>query len=97
MGGHRDKHEMVNLIRSVITLTGTPLERPGPDGHALQRFQGHVLRVAGAQMLARWGLDLYLIQLIARWGSRAVERYVQEAPLHLQDQVACCVTDRIFA
>ena len=47
-----------------------------------------MLRVAGAQFLARSGLDLILIQLFARWGSNAVLRYVQDAPLELQGGVA---------
>ena len=48
---------------------------------AIQLWAEHAFRVSGAQMFARAGLDLYLIQLLGRWGSRAIERYVQEAPL----------------
>ena len=47
----------------------------------LQSWAEHAFRVSGAQMLARANLELYLIQLLGRWGSRAIERYVQEAPL----------------
>ena len=40
------------------------------------------MRVAGAQMLAGpLGLDLYFTQLVGRWGSQAVARYVQDAPI----------------
>ena len=42
----------------------------------------------GAQFLARHGLELILIQIFARWGSDSVLRYVQEAPLHLQQGIA---------
>ena len=47
----------------------------------IQQWAEHAFRVSGAQMFARAGVDLYLIQLLGRWGSRAIERYVQEAPL----------------
>ena len=47
----------------------------------VQKWAEHAFRVSGAQMFARAGLDLYLIQLLGRWGSRAIERYVQDAPL----------------
>ena len=47
----------------------------------VQQWAEHAFRVSGAQMFARAGLDLYLIQLLGRWGSRAIERYVQDAPL----------------
>ena len=41
----------------------------------------HAMRVSGAQLLARSGVELYVIQLYGRWGSSVIERYVQEAPL----------------
>jgi len=82
------KKNTVLAIRGVIERTGTPLERPDGAGGLRQRFGEHVLRVAGAQFLARSGLDLILIQLFARWGSNAVLRYVQDAPLELQGGVA---------
>ena len=31
--------------------------------------------------MARCGIEMFLIQLMGRWGSSAVQRYVQEAPL----------------
>ena len=45
----------------------------------MQRFSGHVLRVSGAQLLASSGIAVQLIQLLGRWTSQAVMRYVQEA------------------
>ena len=44
-------------------------------------ISGHSLRVTGARWLARVGLPLVTIQLIARWESDVVRRYVKEAPL----------------
>jgi hypothetical protein len=63
--------------KGVAPATQTPDEEESDVG-------GHILRVAGAQFLARCGLDLYVIQLIGRWGSMAVAKYVQEAPLRRQ-------------
>jgi hypothetical protein len=41
----------------------------------------HAMRVSGAQLLARSGVELYITQLYGRWGSSVIERYVQETPL----------------
>ena len=51
------------------------------DWHAgaLDRWAQHSFRVAGAQFLARCGIDVAVIQLIGRWGSNAILRYVQTA------------------
>ena len=58
------------------------MTRPGHRGEALQRFNEHVCRASGAQMLTRLGLPLETVQLIGRWGSDAIKVYVQETPLH---------------
>ena len=58
------------------------------DVNKANRVGGHTLRVAGAQLMARMQLDLYLIQLVGRWGSMAVAAYVQQAPLCVQDTIA---------
>ena len=44
-------------------------------------FGGHSLRVSGAQWLARSGVPLALIQLMARWSSNVISRYVAKVPL----------------
>ena len=44
-------------------------------------FGGHSLRVTGARLMAGMGISIVLIQLMARWSSEAVLRYVAEAPL----------------
>ena len=54
----------------------------------MDRFGEHVLRVSGAQMMARAGLQLFIIQLFGRWGSMAIARYVQESHLHGNMNVA---------
>ena len=75
------KHRMVEVIRMVIGHTGQALERPDAQGRPMQRFGGHSLRVAGAQLLAASGVPLQLIQLLGRWTSMAIQRYTQEAAL----------------
>ena len=78
-GQHMSKDQVIGLFRKVIALTGTALTRPGPASGVLQKFSEHVLRVSGAQMMARAQIELYVIQLIGRWGSAAIARYVQDA------------------
>lgn len=50
--------------------TAALVDRPGADG---------------AQWLAKLGLPVGQIQLLGRWSSAAVERYIQTAPLRLGD------------
>ena len=45
----------------------------------LERFTGHSLRATGAQGLATLGVDTYSIQLLGRWGSGVVLKYVRGA------------------
>lgn len=75
------KHRMVEVIRMVIGHTGQALERPDAQGRPMQRFGGHSLRAAGAQLLAASGVPIQLIQLLGRWTSMAIQRYTQEAAL----------------
>jgi hypothetical protein len=71
----------VRAIRSVANKAGIPSTRT-VDTTELEKFGEHTLRVTGAQFFAAILLwELYLIQLYGRWGSMAVARYVQDAPL----------------
>ena len=64
------KNETVDIIRKVLSEHGVALTRPGSDGVThVQRFGGHVLRVAGAQFLTRLLVPLPTIMLLA--GCRA--------------------------
>ena len=77
------KSGAVNIIRQVLSRHGVGLTRPGPDGLGeVQRFGGHVLRVAGAQFLTRLMVPLSTVMLLGRWGRQAIERYVQDAALN---------------
>ena len=83
--GHTiSQDQLIQVFRDTIQLTGTTMERPGPAGDPRPRFSQHTCRVSGAQFLTRLGYSLEAVQLIGRWGSDAIKRYIQEAPLQLQ-------------
>ena len=71
------KQGVVRLIEYSARLLG--LDTHSPQGTRL--FGGHSLRVSGAQWLARSGVPLALIQLMARWSSNVISRYLAEVPL----------------
>ena len=76
-GGFVDKRHVVTSIEFVARLIGEALTGSG----GVRRFGGHSLRVTGARLMAGMGISIVLIQLMARWSSEAVLRYVAEAPL----------------
>ena len=55
------------------------MEMTTADG--AERFSGHSLRATGAQGLATLGVETYAIQLLGRWGSGVVLRYVRTAAI----------------
>ena len=61
---------------------------------AIVRWSQHVFRVAGAQLFARSSLDVAYIQLLGRWGSSSVLRYVQEAAVLLPEKAIATETAR---
>ena len=71
------KVAMADTIMKAAELLRTPLS--SPDGS--ERITGHTLRATGAQGLTRLGIDLWAIQLMGRWGSDVVRRYVREVAL----------------
>ena len=62
-----------------ISQAAVLLDLPQQSAVDNERVTGHSMRATGAQFLARAGLDTYTVQLLGRWGSSAVERYVREA------------------
>ena len=76
-GGFVEKRHVVSSIEHVAAALFEPLV----DERGVRRFGGHSLRVTGARTLAALGVDLVRIQLMARWSSDVVLRYVAEAPL----------------
>ena len=83
-GNTISQQQIVQLFRDTIQRTGTTMDRPGPTGEPLPRFSQHSCRVSGAQFLTRLGYTVEAVQLIGRWGSDAIRRYIQEAPLQLR-------------
>ena len=76
--------QLIQIFRDTIQLTGVTMGRPGPSGEPRPRFSQHTCKVSGAQFLTRMGYPLEAVQLIGRWGSDAIKKYIQEAPLQLQ-------------
>ena len=76
------KAHMEKCIEQTAELLGQPFR----DGEGRPRFGGHSLRVTGARWLAELGMPLVSIQLLARWDSDVVRRYIAEAPLRRLSQ-----------
>ena len=76
-GTTTDKEKVVATIEKAAAMLGEPLR----DEFNNRLYGGHSLRVMGAQWMAALGISLLVIQLIARWASEVVLRYVAEAPL----------------
>ena len=86
------KEKVVQLIELVATSMGLSIV----SGEGRRLFGGHSLRVSGAQWMARMNIPLPLIQLMARWASDVVARYVAEVPLTTISALyrrACCAKD----
>eukprot|EP00438_Fugacium_kawagutii_P022610 Skav212148 [mRNA] locus=scaffold1323:331971:333758:- [translate_table: standard] len=77
------KLQSIDMICHVLDESGIELTRPDEQGIPRKRFGGHCLRVSGAQFLSASGVSTPLIQLLGRWSSLAVQRYVQQAPLSI--------------
>ena len=77
LGGVVAKAAMVASFECVAVLLEIPLTTP--EGR--RYLGGHSARVSGARYWVRIGVEIYKVQLLARWKSSIVLRYVQEAPL----------------
>eukprot|EP00435_Cladocopium_sp_Y103_P067877 s392_g30.t1 len=75
------KADMVDMFRRTIAATGTAVDRPDDRNVLVPRYGGHVFRVSGAQFLCHQQVPISTIQLLGRWTSNAIERYLQAAPL----------------
>ena len=71
------KDAMVESIKAVAEGLGLPVL--SKEGREL--FGGHSLRITGARWMATRGIPLLTIQLLARWSSSIIMRYVADAPL----------------
>ena len=68
---------MLALIEELATMLGMPLV----DKHGRRIYGKHSWRAAGAVYLTRIGLQVYKIQLLARWASPLITHYARLAPL----------------
>ena len=64
-----------------VEQTATAVSDTVRDESGRRKFTGHTFRVQGAQFLAAMGLELFKIQLLARWASPIIMRYAAAAPL----------------
>ena len=64
-----------------ITAFTNALEMDVHDDLGRNQVGEHVWRVSGSRMLASIDIPQPVIMLLARWGSRAILRYVADAPL----------------
>lgn len=72
------KENVVRTIEAAAASLGEELT----DGGGRRRFGGHSLRVSGAKWLASIGIEVAKIQVLARWSSDVVLRYIGES--HIQ-------------
>ena len=74
-GKAASKNAMVQTFLRAASFLGIASE--SADGS--QHISGHSLRTSGAQGLSRMGMDTWAIQLLGRWGSTTVQRYIRDA------------------
>ena len=86
-GATWEKSSAILLFRRVLMAAGIQTTAVDHTGAPVQLFGGHLARVAGASWLASKGVPTPVIQLLGRWSSAAVERYIQAAPLALAPEV----------
>ena len=93
-GQTASKQQFILMMRKVIASTGTDTMRADPQGNHKERFAGHTLRVTGAQLMASCGVPVQLIQLLGRWASSAIQRYIQESPMTQIPNIPLAVQQR---
>ena len=80
------KAAFVSGLQQLLLAAGETVMFLDHTGASRPRFQGHALRVTGAQYLTQKGVDPAAIMLLGRWSSSSFERYRQQAPLLLAEQ-----------
>ena len=74
----------VATIREAARRLGLQLQEHNGTG----RFSGHSLRATVAEYLAAAGVDLWRIQVLGRWGSDAIRKYITEAKVSAVETIA---------
>ena len=95
-GATWEKSSAILLFRRVLMAAGIQTTAVDHTGAPVQLFGGHLARVAGASWLASKGVPTPVIQLLGRWSSAAVERYIQAAPWRWPQRCRneCCTSRR---
>jgi len=71
------KKEAVTAIENTMRRLGAAVE----DSVGRRLYGGHSMRVSGARFWASRGLEVFKIQIFARWGSQIILRYVSDSPI----------------
>ena len=80
-GNVMTKHRIIGCLRSLLDAAAIPITRVDERNNRLFRFGGHAFRVSGAQLLGAGGVPVTLIQLLGRWSSQTIQKYVQQSHL----------------
>ncbi|OLP86253.1 DNA (cytosine-5)-methyltransferase 3A [Symbiodinium microadriaticum] len=86
-GSVMTKETFVRHVRATLAACDVELTREF-QGQELQRFTGHIARVSGAQWLHNLGVPLQMLQILGRWASLTILKYLQAAPLRVLPDVA---------
>ena len=86
-GGVMTKVIFVESTRRVLRACGEDTTRTY-EGVELERFTGHIARISGAQWLHNLGVPLQMLQVLGRWASLTILRYLQAAPLQTLPETA---------
>jgi hypothetical protein len=90
-GQFRTKESTITAIRNAVNKAINGGDNQNTDDGVSDHLGGHCLRVAGAQLLSRCGVDVYMVKLIGRWGGSSVERYIQQSPLTNMPSIASAI------
>ena len=71
------KRAAVRGLEQVLTEVGCSTVDPA----GRKSYGGHSFRVSGSRFWTLHGLELFKLQIFARWGSNAILRYVTDIPL----------------
>ena len=95
MGVVPSKYAGATASRTTIQAARVPVHAMDA-GQQTDRFGGHVARVSRAQFLATNGIPVMTNQVLGRWSSKAVERYVQTFWGRQADEVVSTCMHRLF-
>ena len=71
------KRGVVSSLEDVLGRLGVDVVNSG----GRRRFGGHSLRVTGSRYWTGRGLEVFKVQIFARWGSNVILRYVSDVPI----------------